>query len=104
MNEIHIAVGMMFTSDQPATDDQFEAFLDEVVNQLNNIDCEVNLGARLSERFAEFAAAIEAHDFPSATSTFMNDLRTALHAAGCNTADWPKFEAGEHTVRELQDA
>ena len=94
----------MFTSAQPATDEQFEAFLDEVVRQLGNIDCEVNLGARLSDRFAEFATVIAAHDFPSATSMFLGDLRTALHAAGCDTAKWPRFEPGEHTVRELQDA
>jgi hypothetical protein len=103
MSEIHLAVEMMFISDQPATDDQFEAFLDEVVNQLENIGCEVSLAARLSDRVADFAATITASDFSSAATTFIGDLRTALHAAGCNTANWPRFQAGEHVIRELQD-
>lgn len=104
MNEIHLAVQTMFISDQPATDDQFEAFLDEVVRQLDNIGCEVNLAARLAERMAEFATAISAADFATAATTFLANLRTALHAAGCITADWPKFEASQHVVSELQDA
>src|SRR5215813_2339407 len=104
MNEIHLAIEMVFISDQPATDEQFEAFLDEVVQQLDNIGREVNLAARLRDRIADFATAIPAADFPSAATLFLSDLRTALHAAGCNTADWPRFEASEHVVRELLDA
>jgi hypothetical protein len=104
MNEVHLAIEMMFISDQPATDDQFEAFLDEVVNQLENLGCDVSLAARLSDRVADFAATITARDFSSAATTFLSDVRTALHAAGCNTADRPRFQAGEHVIRELQDA
>jgi hypothetical protein len=104
VNEIHLAITAMFISDQPATDEQFEAFLDAVVTQLDNIGREVNLAARLRDRVAEFATAIPANDFPSAASTFLGDLRTALHAVGCVTADWPRFEASEHVVRELLDA
>lgn len=104
MSEIHIAVEMMFTSDQPATDEHFEAFLDEVICHLENIGAEVSLAARLRDRVADFATVIEAADFHAAGQVFLGDLRTALHAAGCGTAGWPRFKPGEHIVRQLQDA
>lgn len=104
MNEVHLAVQITFVVSGPSTDEQFEAFLDEVVSQLDNIGREVNLGARLRDRVADFATSMPASDFPSAASVFLADLRTALHAAGCNTPDWPRFEASEHVVRELMDA
>ncbi len=104
MNEVHLAWEATFVSSKPATDAQFEEFLDEVVNELENIGRDINLGARLPERYAEFATSIEAEDFESAVSAFLIDLRTALHAAGCSTANWPQFTASARAVRELQDA
>lgn len=104
MNEIHMAVQMTFTTDRPATDEQFEAFLDEVVAQLENIGREVNLAARLGDRFADFATSVQGVDFQSAAAELLVDLRTALHAAGCATPDWPNFFPGEHVIRELADA
>lgn len=104
MNDFHLAVEMTFTSIRPSTDEEFDAFLDEVVNQLEAIGSSASLAARLTDRIADFAIEIEADDFPVAATAFLADLRTALHAAGCITASWPKFEATEHVVRELLDA
>lgn len=104
MNDVHLAIEMFFVTTEPSTDEQFEGFLDEVIVQMDAIGREVNLAARLGERFAEFATSIPASDFPSAATTFLGDLRTALHAAGCSTAEWPQFEPSKHVVRELLDA
>jgi hypothetical protein len=104
VNEVHLAVEAIFVSSKPATDDQFEEFLDVVVSELENIGRDINLGARLPERYAEFVATIEAEDFESAAAAFLGDLRTALHAAGCSTAGWPDFTPSERVLRELQDA
>lgn len=104
MNEHHLAVEMTFVSTPHGSDEQFEQFLDEVLTQLEAIGRDVDLAAKLRDRVADFAATINALDFNMAAASFLVDLRTALHAAGCHTPQWPKFEATEHTVRELQDA
>lgn len=104
MTEYHLAVEMTFKGTPHSTDEQFEEFLDEVLAQLESIGREVNLGARLRDRVADFATTINSTDFSLAASAFLVDLRTALHAAGCHTPEWPQFKATEHTVRELQDA
>jgi hypothetical protein len=104
MTVFHLAVGMTFTSSRPATDEEFEGFLDEVVDQLERIGRHAILAARITDRIADFAIGAEADDFAIATSGFLVDIRTALHAAGCSTAGWPKFTATEHIVRELEDA
>jgi hypothetical protein len=100
---IHLAVEMRFESTSVSNDDQFEGFLDEVVAQLDNIGCEVDLAARLADRVADFAATIEADNFEDAAYRFLSDVRTALHAAGCVTKGWPVFRPQDRVVRELQD-
>jgi hypothetical protein len=103
--EIRLAAEMTFFSDPGGTDGQFEAFLDEVMDQLTAIGREdVDLAARLTDRYAEFETTVEATDFNIAGAGFMMDLRTALHAAGCNTADWPRFAPSHQHIRELQAA
>ena len=104
MNEIHIAVEVTFVADQPSTDEQFEAFLDQVIEQLDSIGRDVNLGASLALRTADFAISVAGTDFPSAAQAFLGDIRTALHATGCITANWPPFQANDYVVRELADA
>ncbi|WBB78971.1 hypothetical protein O7606_22695 [Micromonospora sp. WMMD882] len=94
---------MIFSADPEGADEQFEAFLDEVLNQLAAIGREgVDLAARLTERYAEFETTVEATDFNTAGASFLMDLRTALHAAGCATADWPRFAPHGQHVRELR--
>lgn len=104
MTAYHLGVSMDFHSSVPSTDDQFEAFLDEVYARFEEIDREINLTARIRDRVASFAATVAAPDFETAISQFMVDVRTALHAANCATRDWPDFTATKRTVRELQDA
>lgn len=100
----HLAVEICFTSAEDSTDEHFEAFLDEMLASLEQIGRDVNLSARFAERVADVAGVVAAPDFESAVSAFLADLRTALHAAGCSTAGWPRFEPVSRTVRQLQDA
>lgn len=105
MNDIQMAIEMAFESASPCTDEEFEAFLDEVQTHLTAIGREVNMAARLADRVADFATSVDdPRGFEMAAAAFLVDVRTALHAAGCSTANWPRFVAKERTVREVQDA
>ena len=104
MSDIRLAVEMTFESNPHGTDEQFEAFLDAVQEHLEAIGREVQLSASLVKRTTEVATSVTGPDFNMATASLLMDLRTALHAAGCNTANWPTFKATSQTVRTLQDA
>lgn len=104
VKSIHLAVELTFESSPHGSDEQFEAFLDEVMDQLDNIGREVTLAARLTDRVADFAAVIGADKIEDALAALLPDLRSALHAAGCSTSGWPEFVAKSPVIRELQDA
>lgn len=104
MSDIRIGIEMAFESTRESSDEEFEAFLDEVQTQLDAIGREVQLAARIRDREADFAISVEEPSFEIAAAGFLVDLRTALHAAGCVTANWPQFIAKERHVRELEDA
>ncbi len=48
--------------------------------------------------------SFEADSFEDAVTTFLADVRTSLHAAGCHTPGWPTFRPSRRIVRELQGA
>jgi hypothetical protein len=102
---IYLAVGMQFVNpDGTATEEDFEAFLDRVIEELDNLGSEADVTSSLARMDAEFGVGIESETFEDATASFLTALRTALHAAECNTADWPEFEAHERVIRELDPA
>lgn len=102
MIDYHLSVEMGFTSVNKSTDEQFEAFLDEVYAHFTTLGRDVNLAARFRDRVADFATIVPADDFETAVNAFLSEVRTALHVAGCSTAGWPRFEPNSRTVRELQ--
>jgi hypothetical protein len=104
VSDMRLAVQMTFASRPHGTDEQFEEFLDAVLEHLELIGREMQLSASLTKRTADFATSVVDSDLNMATAGLLMDLRTALHAAGCNTANWPAFEATEQTVQILQDA
>jgi hypothetical protein len=95
---------MTFVSTPHGTDEQFAEFLDAVQEHLDAIGCEIQVAASLAKRTADFATSMDATSFETAATTLLADVRTALHAAGANTSDWPEFRATERHVRELEDA
>lgn len=104
MNDIRLSVEMTFSSTPHGTDEQFEEFLDAVLEHLDLVGREVQLSASLAKRTADFATSVADGDLNMTTASLLVDLRTALHAAGCGTQGWPTFEAESQVVRALQDA
>ena len=75
--DIRLAAEMTFFADPEGTDEQFEAFLDEVMGQLTAIGREdVDLAARLSDRYAEFETTVEAASSEAAASCVVVRVRT----------------------------
>ncbi|WBC19657.1 MULTISPECIES: hypothetical protein [unclassified Solwaraspora] len=104
VKEFRLAVQMTFVSTPHGTDEQFEEFIDAVQEQLDSLDVEVQIAAKLTDRIVDIATSTEATSFEFAASRLLMDIRTALHAVGCHTPDWPRFQAVDHHLRELQDA
>lgn len=84
MAEINLAVEILFEGD--GNDEQFEAFIEEVTAQLDDIGREHNMVARITDRIADIDVSFEADSFEDAVGAFLGDVRTALHAAGCGFA------------------
>lgn len=80
------------------TDDGFDAFTDAVADSLCDL-AEVDDGiidpdmtVRVADRWASVLMGIVADTESDAGRLFLANVRTALHAAGCGTPDWPVFE------------
>lgn len=102
MRQVHLAIGMRF--DGECADEEFEGFLLDIYNRLDEIGREIVLSSKVSDRVAQFATIVDADDFVDAANHLLVDFRTALHAAGHRTPGWPKLVPTDHIVRELQDA
>ncbi|MDF9877460.1 hypothetical protein [Cellulosimicrobium cellulans] len=76
--------------DAAGSDDQFEEFLDSVLDELDKIGRDdVDLSASVTQRKATFTV-FGADDEDPEIDKFLSDLRTALHAAHCITDGWEK--------------
>jgi hypothetical protein len=80
------------------TDDGFDAFTDAVADSLYDL-AEVDDGiidpditVRVTDRWVSVLMGIVADTKDDAVRLFLANVRTALHAAGCGTPDWPVFE------------
>jgi hypothetical protein len=85
------------------TDDGFDEFTNAVEAALADL-CDVDDGiidpdmtVTITERWASILIGIEADTASDAARLFSANLRTALHAAGCGTPDWPTFRATTQT-------
>lgn len=112
MSVHYLTANFAFDSEPEATDDQFEEFLDRVMDELLNLE-EVDPGiidpdmtASLAERTIAVNMGVEADTTGDAARLYLANVRTALHAAGCGTPDWPTFEpvTKRPEVRQLATA
>lgn len=103
MTEHLISVEMWFVGPAESTEEQFESFVDEVLGQIEALDREVTVTARLADFMAEFGTVAVGEDRDEEINSYLVDLRTALHAAGAATPGWP-FVVRDQKTRELQDA
>lgn len=95
MTTRHLAADFWFTGASGATDDDFDAFSDRVMDALCDLE-EIDEGifnpdmtGRLTERWLSVSLGIEADSADDAVRLFLANVRTALHAAGCSTPGWP---------------
>lgn len=105
MTDYMISVSAVFVGPPNATDDQFERFIDAAMTEFEKIsNGDLSISASLAARTADFSAIIPGASEDDALARYLVDLRTALHAAGCYTPQWPPFAVSEQKVRELQRA
>lgn len=84
--DLHLA----FLGPKNATDDDFDGFIDLVIEELEQIGREdIEVSARLAKRDATFTVFTDGDRTPS-VDQFLADVRTALHAADCITAGWER--------------
>lgn len=104
MNDYLISVEMWFVGPPNNTEDDFEQFIDETTAAIEALDREVTVAGRLAERMADFGTVASADSFDEALARYLIDLRTALHAAGAATPDWPQFVVRDQKAHQLQAA
>lgn len=86
-----------------ANDDEFEAFLEVVADELEKINrSDIEFTASLTKREAIFTVFSSATVSPSADK-FMADIRTALHAANCATPGWENARLRLNAESQLED-
>lgn len=92
---------------EDATDENFEDFIECVVDELAQLGQEVDVTGSGAAREASFLMPVEQLS-DDALIAALTDLRTALHAAQCATPGWPDANEILSTravySRELQPA
>ena len=99
----YLVMDMRFVCTGPDdSDEAFDAFTDRIMDELVKLEAfqdtgiiDPDLTASLVERRASVLLGIEASTRQDATRLFLANVRCALHAAECNTADWPHYEPAE---------
>ncbi len=97
------------------TDQEFDAFTDRVLAALVDLEnadsglCDPDITATISRRELSITMRVEADTYADALRIFSANVRTALHVAGCGTANWPTFrpegkELPPARKLDLQDA
>lgn len=99
----YLEATVVFEFRPDVSDEDFEQFLDCVMDEFDKIHREMDLTASLADRAAVFLGLAEAADDLAATEQFLADVRTALHAAGCSTPRWEKVETHLKGVERRKD-
>lgn len=96
----YLAADLEFVCADPErdTNEGFDGFTDaltEELLELADVDpgiIDPDLTVRITERWASVLMGVEADSQADAMRLFSANVRTALHAAGCGTPDWPVFK------------
>lgn len=95
-------VEQQFRQDEKNTE-PFDEFLDRVVEEAEKIGLELDYTANRKELTATWLATLDIKDSElSPMEELLSSLRTALHAAFCNTAQWAGRPVTEK-VERLKD-
>lgn len=85
-------VGTIIAADDE-TDDDIERWLDATMDELLALDAlDPSIDAGIEDRSVRFSLAVDAANPVEAVNMASTTLRTAIHAAGGGTPDWPTLE------------
>lgn len=96
--------------DDADSDQAFEAFADRVFNELVKLQevdpgiIDPDLTAQISKRMISLMVGIDASTLRDATRLFLDNVRCALHAADCVTAEWPSYELADEDFPPVREA
>lgn len=107
MTTHYLAADLNFICTDPGrdTDENFDAFTDAVADELlalAEVDpgiIDPDLTTVITERWVSVLIGITADTFDDAVRLFSANVRSALHATGCGTPDWPMFKPTTPTPR-----
>jgi hypothetical protein len=85
------AMMVNFHAEGPADEEAFNRFLDAVQDELLELGSvtDPTLSASLTNRTISIMLTVDADSPESLVATAMGAIRTAFHAAGAATPDWP---------------
>jgi len=105
-----VDLSFVAASEAQDTDEAFEAFADRVYTALLDLEkvdsgiCDPDITASLVERKMSIMMGVEASTHADAVRLFMANVRTALHAAECNTANWPHYKTVTDDIPPIRRA
>lgn len=77
--------------------DRVPAEVDSIMEEMLNLETEVlhstSIGLDLDKQELEVSVSVEAETFERAVEIGISAIRTAIHAAGGSTPDWPSTSA-----------
>lgn len=88
-------------------DDEFDAFVGRVMDELDKLqECDSgivdpDIVGSIAQRTMSVTMGVEAASAEDASRLFVANVRVALHAAECETREWPYFAPVE-TVPEVR--
>lgn len=89
--------------DQPVSAEEFEAFVDSVVVELERVDAEdIDVSVNLQTHHVRVGIGVEADELPEAQERGSGTIRTAFHAAGARTPGWRVDWVRSCTVPEAE--
>ncbi|MFD9950793.1 hypothetical protein ACFWYW_58525 [Nonomuraea sp. NPDC059023] len=108
----YLVMDLDFVCTQPDdSEEDFDAFTDRVMDELLKLESLKDSGivgpdstAGLSERTMSILMGVDASTRQDATRLFLANVRCALHAAECSTADWPNYEPAADELPPVRTA
>lgn len=107
----HLAIDLRFVCTTPDdSDEAFDEFSDRVMDELVKLETvdtgivDPTITASLAGRTMSILMGITATTPEDARRLFLANARCALHAAECNTADWPNYEPAEGDFPPIRKA
>jgi hypothetical protein len=96
MSRYAVTLEMLIVCDGP---ERLNVFTDAMYEHLLDLNGTADMGGSLASGVFEFTLEVEATDAVTAVDDTAVTLRTAAHAVGGNTADWPSPEVWPEWIK-----